>query len=167
MINDIKWLFYDELKTKIGDMVIVVDDIGVRAIHLIDSTWQTYKTKNLNLKRDSEKCNYVTIQLKEYFEGKRKKFDLPLSITGSEFRKKVWTELKNIPYGETRSYSDIAKAIGNKNASIAIGQANKANPIPIIIPCHRVISKKGSLIGYIGDNISIQELLLRHEGAMK
>ncbi|MEJ9210882.1 methylated-DNA--[protein]-cysteine S-methyltransferase [Bacillus smithii] len=102
-------------------------------------------------------------QLLEYFDGKRKVFQLPLSLKGTEFQLKVWNELLHIPYGETRSYQEIAAAIGNKNAVRAVGQANKANPIPIIIPCHRVIGKNNQLVGYAGKQIDKKAILLELE----
>lgn len=89
-------------------------------------------------------------QLTEYFSGKRKDFDLPLEPQGTEFRKKVWSALTEIPYGETRSYKDIAESIGNPKACRAVGGANNKNPISIIIPCHRVVGADGSLVGYGG-----------------
>ena len=98
-------------------------------------------------------------QLKEYFEGNRVKFDLPLDARGTEFQKKVWNELLRIPYGETKSYKDIAVAIGNEKACRAIGMANNKNPIPIIIPCHRVIGSNGKLVGYAG-GLNVKEKLL-------
>ncbi len=102
------------------------------------------------------------MQINEYLQGKRNKFDLPLDLKGTEFQNKVWNELRNIPYGETRSYKDIAVAIGNENASRAIGMANNRNPIPIIIPCHRVIGSNGKLVGYAG-GLDIKEKLLNIE----
>jgi len=87
-------------------------------------------------------------QLEEYFDGKRISFDLPLAPVGTEFQNKVWNELKHIPYGETVSYKYIAHRIGNPNASRAVGMANNKNPIPIIIPCHRVVGSNNKLVGY-------------------
>ena len=87
-------------------------------------------------------------QLCEYLEGERKCFELPLSPDGTEFQKKVWNELMNIPYGETATYGEIAARIGNPGASRAVGNANNKNPIPIFIPCHRVIGASGKLVGY-------------------
>lgn len=101
-------------------------------------------------------------QLTEYFEGKRKEFTLPLAPEGTEFRKKVWKALCDIPYGETRSYGDIAKAVGNPKASRAVGGANNKNPIIIVIPCHRVIGADGSLTGY-ACGIEIKKRLLELE----
>lgn len=101
-------------------------------------------------------------QLKEYFEGSRREFDLPIEMNGTQFQKKIWKELLKIPYGETRSYKDIAISIGNEKACRAIGMANNKNHIPIIIPCHRVIGSNGKLVGYAG-GIDIKEKLLNIE----
>ncbi|MBC7630922.1 methylated-DNA--[protein]-cysteine S-methyltransferase [Aeromicrobium sp.] len=90
-------------------------------------------------------------QLAEYFAGERHDFDLPLASEGSEFQKKVWSELRRIPYGETASYGDIARRLGYETViARAVGAANGANPIPIVVPCHRVIGSDGSLTGYAG-----------------
>lgn len=90
----------------------------------------------------------VVSQLKEYFEGNRKEFDFQYELKGTEFQKKVWTEISKIPYGETRSYKDIAIAIGNPKAVRAVGTACNKNPITIAIPCHRVVGSNGKLVGY-------------------
>jgi methylated-DNA-[protein]-cysteine S-methyltransferase len=101
-------------------------------------------------------------ELKEYFEGTRTVFDLPLAPYGSPFMKKVWDSLLTIPYGKTASYKEIAKAAGNAKACRAVGMANNRNPIPIIIPCHRVIGSDGSLVGY-GGGLNIKKALLELE----
>ncbi len=111
----------------------------------------------------SELSELAASQLREYFDGKRKSFDLPLEVLGTEFRKKVWAALAEIPYGETRSYKDIAEATGNPKACRAVGGANNKNPISIIIPCHRVVGADGSLVGY-GGGIDKKTLLLELEG---
>lgn len=98
-------------------------------------------------------------QLQEYFAGRLQHFDLPLHPQGTEFQKKVWKALMSIPYGETRSYGEIAKQIGKEKAVRAVGGANHVNPISIVIPCHRVIGKNGSLTGY-GGGLKIKETLL-------
>lgn len=101
-------------------------------------------------------------QLNEYFKGERKEFNVPIEVEGSEFQKKVWNALLDIPYGETRSYKDIAIAIGNEKACRAVGMANNRNPISVIIPCHRVIGANGKLVGY-GGGLNIKEKLLNIE----
>jgi methylated-DNA-[protein]-cysteine S-methyltransferase len=102
-------------------------------------------------------------QLKEYFAGARQEFDLPLSATGTDFQKRVWRELTKIPFGQTRSYGQLAKRLGNPNGSRAVGLANGRNPIAIIVPCHRVIGADGSLTGF-GGGIDRKQWLLTHEG---
>lgn len=103
-------------------------------------------------------------QVLEYLAGQRRVFDLPLAPKGTEFYRSVWRALEAIPYGETRSYRDIAQAVGRPKAVRAVGQANHNNPIPIIIPCHRVVGSGGALTGYAG-GLEIKEKLLRLEGA--
>lgn len=98
-------------------------------------------------------------QLQEYFAGRRRRFSVPLSINGSDFQKKVWRALSEIPYGETLSYLDIARQIGQPKACRAVGQANRANPLPILLPCHRVIARDGRLGGYAGGAAEKQFLL--------
>jgi methylated-DNA-[protein]-cysteine S-methyltransferase len=102
-------------------------------------------------------------QLKEYFAGTRREFDLPLRLEGSPFQKRVWRELGEIPYGATWSYGQLAKRIGNPNASRAVGLANGRNPISILVPCHRVIGADGTLTGY-GGGLERKRWLLAHEG---
>lgn len=101
-------------------------------------------------------------QLREYFEGKRKIFDLPLAPKGTDFQKKVWQSLLEIPYGETRSYKEIATKVGNPKAYRAVGMANNKNPIAIVIPCHRVIGKNGELTGYAG-GMDVKSYLIKLE----
>jgi methylated-DNA-[protein]-cysteine S-methyltransferase len=101
-------------------------------------------------------------QLQEYMAGERKEFTLPLAPAGTEFMIRVWKSLCLIPYGETRSYKEIAESIGNKKASRAVGLANNRNPIPIFIPCHRVIGANGKLVGYEG-GLHIKSFLLKLE----
>lgn len=102
------------------------------------------------------------IQLDEYFRGKRRTFDLKLSLEGTEFQKKVWIEVMKIPYGQTASYRDIACRLGNFRAVRAVGNANGKNPISIVIPCHRVIGSRGELTGYAG-GLERKAWLLKHE----
>jgi len=98
-------------------------------------------------------------QFEEYFDKKRKVFDLPLILHGTEFQKKIWKALQSIPYGETRSYGEVAAITGNPKASRAVGLANNRNPVAIIVPCHRVIGHNGSLTGYAGGLDLKQQLL--------
>lgn len=100
--------------------------------------------------RETPLLKEAAAQLKEYFAGLRKEFDLPLSPKGTDFQQKVWAALQRIPYGETRSYRQVAEAVGNPRGCRAVGMANNRNPISILIPCHRVIGKDGGLVGYGG-----------------
>jgi len=119
--------------------------------------------------KEVEKITPVIIQaiaqLDEYFDGTRKYFDLPLTPEGTPFQKQVWEALLEIPYGKTISYSQLAIQLGNLKTIRAVGLANGQNPIAIIIPCHRVIGKDGSLVGY-GGGLENKVWLLRHEGAL-
>ena len=105
-------------------------------------------------------------QLDEYFQGKRKEFDLPLAYTGTPFQESVWRELQRIPYGETRSYEDIAIGVGNPKTVRAVGQANNKNPILLLIPCHRVIHKNGDISGF-ACGIETKKYLLELEGQIR
>ena len=118
-----------------------------------------YLQENTPLMKQAEK------ELQEFQLGQRTQFTLPLNPLGTPFQKKVWAQLLEIPKGETRSYQEVAQAIGNEKASRAVGMANNRNPIPVFIPCHRVIGKNGALVGY-GGGLSIKETLLRLEGSL-
>jgi methylated-DNA-[protein]-cysteine S-methyltransferase len=108
-----------------------------------------FAEKKINgTEKETDVIKKAAIQLDEYFAGKRKSFDFPIDPQGSEFQKRVWAALQNIPYGELRTYKQIAEEIGNIRASRAVGMANNKNPLPIIVPCHRVIGSNGKLIGY-------------------
>ena len=104
----------------------------------------------------------VFLQVQEYLQGKRVAFDFPYKLHGTEFQKKVWNALCNIPYGETCTYKDIATAIGNPKACRAVGMANNKNPITIAIPCHRVIGASGKLVGYAG-GLEMKKALIKLE----
>ncbi|WP_337866851.1 methylated-DNA--[protein]-cysteine S-methyltransferase [Ignavibacterium sp.] len=120
-----------------------------------------------NISRQSDSVLIETHkQLKEYFFEGRKVFSLPLNPDGSAFQKSVWAELLNIPYGRTISYKQLAEKMGDKNLIRAVGRANASNPMPIIIPCHRVIGSNGSLVGYSG-GMKIKRYLLELEGVLQ
>lgn len=108
-------------------------------------------------------CTAVHAQLQEYFGGKRQTFDVPLALQGTEFQLAVWNELLRVPYGDTITYAELARRIGRPSAIRAVGAANGANPIPVIVPCHRVIGSNGTLTGY-GGGIERKQWLLAHEG---
>lgn len=131
---------------------VKTDNIGIY--------WVEFCEDLIDFKVDSE--NAIQKQFTEYEKGIRKIFDLPLHIKGTEFQKKVWNALLEIPYGETRSYQEIAIQIGNPKAVRAVGGACNRNPIGIIVPCHRVVGKNGSLTGYAG-GLDYKKLLLENE----
>ncbi|MBC7227112.1 MAG: methylated-DNA--[protein]-cysteine S-methyltransferase [Thermoflexales bacterium] len=105
------------------------------------------------------------VQLREYFSRIRREFDLPLDLRGTPFQRRVWEELRRIPYGQTVTYGELARRVGRPDAARAVGQAVGANPIPIILPCHRVVGANGSLVGY-GGGLDIKAALLRLEGVL-
>ncbi|HEX7046190.1 MAG TPA: methylated-DNA--[protein]-cysteine S-methyltransferase [Gammaproteobacteria bacterium] len=149
------------MKSLIGDLILVE---GNGALLEIGFTTGMRPSKPPNdAKENVAPFAKVIRQLEEYFAGKRKDFDLPLAPAGTVFQQSVWKALMTIPFGKAVSYSDIANSIGNPNAVRAVGLANGRNPIPIVIPCHRVIGKDGSLTGY-GGGLPIKEKLLALEG---
>ena len=143
--------FYD---TKIGKIAIIDNGKEITHIEIAEDKY----SDDYNL-LETELIKNAGEQLLEYLGGSRTTFDLPLNPNGTEFQKKVWNALCDIPYGETRSYKQVAEAIGNNKASRAVGMANNKNPIMIIIPCHRVVGSNGSLVGYAG-GLDVKEKLL-------
>jgi O-6-methylguanine DNA methyltransferase len=117
-------------------------------------------------RRQEDKADHFieagVVQLQEYFASKRTQFELPLDLQGTDFQKRVWAELQNIPFGETVSYLHISKALGDAGSTRAVGNANGKNPAPIVVPCHRVIGSNGSLVGYSG-GIDKKKWLLEFE----
>lgn len=143
-------------KTSIGNVVIGENGFGVTQICFGDRIPKDAEFIETPLLKKANE------ELQEYFSGKRKVFDLPLVIEGTEFQKMVWKALSEIPYGTTCSYKDIALKIGNEKASRAVGMANNKNPIPIIVPCHRVVGANGKLVGYAG-GLDVKQKLLEIE----
>jgi len=143
---------------------VLVSDTGVREIFINKKQSLSVHSSALRISPDDKIVFNVFKQLKEYFNRERKEFDVSLEIIGTEFQKKVWNELAKIPYGETISYGELANRMGDKNLMRAVAAANGANPIPIIIPCHRVIGADGSLTGY-GGGLDVKQKLLELEGS--
>lgn len=156
--------YYDTLATDFGTIYVAVDEIGVSKIAVTAEDWQQYALRHQCLP-DAEQCSAVIQELSEYLSSKRRQFSVPISIGGTHFCQKVWHELSLIPYGQVRTYAEIAAAVGSLKAYRAVGMANYQNPLPIIIPCHRVVGKDGKMTGYKG-GISIKQYLLRLEGAI-
>ncbi len=150
-------MYFKTYDTVIGKIIIEESEEKISRIEIVNGT-EKFDGKE----EETELINKTYKELNEYFRGKRKTFDIPLKIEGTEFQKKVWNELLEIPYGETRSYLDIAKRVGNPKASRAVGMANYNNKIIIIIPCHRVIGSNKKLIGYAG-GLDVKEKLLKLE----
>ena len=153
-------MYYCYLSTPIGDLLLAGDEVALCLVAFPEESvsrdpepgW-IYNEKPFAVARK---------QLLEYFAGERREFDLPLHLNGTEFQLQVLEELQRIPYGETTSYRDIAERIGRPKATRAVGAANGRNPIPIIVPCHRVIGSSGDLTGFAG-GLEMKEALLRLE----
>jgi methylated-DNA-[protein]-cysteine S-methyltransferase len=150
--------FTAPMDTPIGRLVLESDGDVLIGIWL--------PTGSRSARRDSHDAPPVlkdtATQLEEYFAGERTEFDLPMELDGTEFQKEVWTELSRIPYGETISYGELARRVGRPNGPRAVGQANGKNPIPIIVPCHRVVASNG--IGGYGGGLPMKRKLLALEG---
>lgn len=151
---------YARSNSPIGILTIAADEEGLHSIAFGDET-RLYPGSF-----QPEPVHGATLetlrQLRAYFEGRLSSFDLPLKPAGTQFQLEVWDELLKIPYGSVISYGELARRIGKPTASRAVGAANGSNPIPIVIPCHRVIGSNGKLTGYAG-GLSIKEALLQHE----
>lgn len=144
-------------KTALGLIRIEEDQYGITSLKFVDEEADPVLENGKGIYLGDAKA-----QILEYFEGRRKSFDIPLSMKGTEFQKRVWSALRRIPYGETRSYQEIAEMVGNRKAARAVGMANNRNPIAIIVPCHRVIGKNGKLVGYAG-GVNKKQYLLEQE----
>ena len=142
-------------KSPVGMLCIEEEDDVIISLYL-DVNPDTSADKETTVLKNAVR------QLEQYFIGERQEFDLPIKLKGTDFQLKVWTALRNIPYGETCSYGELAKEIGNSKASRAVGGANNKNPILIIVPCHRVIGADGSMVGF-GAGIGVKEYLLNLE----
>ena len=152
------------VSSRVGLLKLVANDLALVAI-----LWENDDPKRVRFGSLIEDVDHPILclaeqQLGEYFAGARKSFDLPLDFAGTPFQKKVWSELLNIPFGQTRTYGQIANAIGKPRAFRAVGAANGKNPISIVAPCHRVIGKDGSLTGFAG-GLEAKECLLGIEAA--
>jgi methylated-DNA-[protein]-cysteine S-methyltransferase len=162
----------DGTDTPCGSLLCVVDETG--AVVRIDflngrkpreagQVVEEMRDAGIEVVEDAGRTAEVRRQLAEYFAGERRSFDLRLAPEGTPFERSVWDELRKIPFGETRSYGEIAQAIGRPGAARAVGRANGANPIPIVVPCHRVIGSNGSLTGF-GGGLEAKCRLLEIEG---
>lgn len=142
---------------------VIVSEKGIREIIINKKPESDTLTRATQVAPEEQSMKKIFRQLKEYFNRERREFELSLEIIGTDFQKKVWDELTKIPYGETISYGELAVRLGDKNKMRAVAAANGANPIPVIIPCHRVIGADGSLTGY-GGGLDVKKKLLELEG---
>lgn len=147
-----------KIHSKIGDLYLVASEKFLHGIFWKDQNI----TKEMKGSASSKLLDRTEKQVTEYLSGKRTTFEIPLKLEGTEFQKRVWAELEKIPYGETRSYKQIASALNDVNACRAVGTANGRNPISLIVPCHRVINEGGKLGGYAG-GLEAKEFLLELE----
>lgn len=142
------------MDSPVGTLGVAEDGIGVSDIFFVDKN-----APEIGAQGKTELLQTVCSQLREYFAQSRREFTFPLSLQGTPFQRRVWQALCKIPYGETRSYSEIARAIGSEKACRAVGMANHRNPVAIVVPCHRVVGAKGALVGY-GGGLPVKEYLL-------
>jgi methylated-DNA-[protein]-cysteine S-methyltransferase len=151
------------MKSKVGELCLYASDKGLAAIAWENQELSGFSSSDIRLDDGHPILLMAERQLEEYFTGSRKGFEIPLDFCiGTSFQKSVWNALLSIPYGETRSYAQIAIQIGNERAVRAVGAANGKNPIPIIVPCHRVIGSSGTLVGFAG-GLENKRILLDHE----
>jgi len=150
-------------KTPIGIAKIVGNKNGIQSVSVLDNILDAEESLSEKLPKHLQEC--VT-QLAEYFNGKRTKFTVKLNPQGTDFQRRVWTELRTIPFNKTRTYLEQSKKLGNVKAIRAVASANGKNPIWILIPCHRVIGSNGSLTGYAG-GLWRKKWLLEHENPVK
>jgi methylated-DNA-[protein]-cysteine S-methyltransferase len=153
--------YWCELATPVGTLLLAGDTAALTRVHF--QSGPKPLQPQAHWRRDTAPFAHAIEQLNEYFTAGRRAFDLPLAPVGTAFQLRVWRELRSIPYGETRSYAQLARQIGQGGAR-AVGLANGANPLPIIVPCHRVIGADGSLTGF-GGGLGIKHALLTLEGA--
>ena len=160
--------YVDEIESPAGPLAFAVDEDGTLVrLHFVESDYgpimeQELEVEGYGVEADETRTASVREELSEYVNGRRKTFDAPLAFVGSEWQKAVWTELTRIPFGETRSYGEIADNLGRPGAARAVGRANASNVLPVVVPCHRVIAADGTLGGFNG-GLHLKERLLEHE----
>jgi len=160
-------LYYSRMNSPIGSLVVGVSDEGLAIIEFDQGEFPKGRlAQSAHWVESNDRTAVAVRELKEYFEGKRQDFTVPLDLRGTEFQKKCWRALLKIPYGKTRSYAQIAKTVGCPKGFRAVGMANHDNPVPIIVPCHRVLASDGTLGGY-GGGLDVKRKLLELEGALQ
>jgi O-6-methylguanine DNA methyltransferase len=164
IITAMETFYYSRMESSAGPLLIVTSEKGLVALEFDRGQDLRKKKKAVQWVESAGRTAQVRRELEEYFAGKRRKFTFSLDLRGTEFQKRCWNALLAIPYGETRSYADQARAVGSPNGFRAVGMANGDNPIAIVVPCHRVITSDGKLGGY-GGGLDLKEKLLKLEGA--
>ncbi len=157
-------IFYADHETRLCRIRLIGNEKGLCGLLLDTGTGRRSFAVFDDWIQNTDFFSGAARQLSEYFEGKRKIFDIKLNPRGTDFQKRVWKELRRIPHGETRTYKEIARAVGNEKASRAVGMASGRNPVPVIIPCHRVIGSSGHLTGF-AHGLAVKERLLRLENS--
>ena len=152
-------MWFDRFKTPIGLLTVAVDESGLRYVLFENNK---HEPTQVGWRCDSNATREPREQLLEYLAGVRKVFDLQLSLAGTDFQQRTWRMLGQIPYGDTWSYAELATRVGSPKAVRAVGAANGRNPLPIVLPCHRVIGSNGSLTGF-GGGLPTKKWLLEHE----
>jgi O-6-methylguanine DNA methyltransferase len=158
-------LYYSRMPSPVGPLLIGTSASALVILEFDRGLPEAINDRQVVWQESEAQTRHVRKQLEEYFAGKRRDFDLELDLRGTEFRMRCWQELLRIPYGETRSYAQIARAVGNPNGFRAVGQANHYNPVAIIVPCHRVLAA-GCYLGGYGGGLPVKAFLLRLEGAV-
>jgi methylated-DNA-[protein]-cysteine S-methyltransferase len=157
-------IFHRSIPSPVGPLLIAASDAGLHAVQFPNNR-HPVKHRSPWQPGDHPILRQTQAQLDAYFAGTLKTFDLPLAPCGTAFQEQVWTTLASIPYGSTWSYADLANVLGKPTATRAVGAANGRNPLPIVLPCHRVIGANGALTGF-GGGLPTKEFLLRLEGAL-
>ncbi len=157
-------LFYSRMSSPAGPLLLGASETALIILEFDRGLPQSIAGDPVRWEESRSRTAETRTQLGEYFAGKRKQFTMPLDLRGTEFRKRCWKELLRIPYGETRTYAEIARAVGSPAGFRAVGQANHYNPVAIIVPCHRVLASGKRLGGY-GGGFPVKALLLKLEGA--
>ncbi len=152
--------FYSTMDSPLGQLLLTSSEEGLTGMHMETQRYPVAIAPGW--RKDEERLRAARVQLAAYFAGELTQFDLPLAAAGTQFQKRVWAQLCAIPFAETWSYGELARTLGDPNASRAVGLANGRNPIGIIVPCHRVIGANGSLTGY-GGGMERKRWLLAHE----
>lgn len=155
-------MYYTRFDTRFCEIILVGDEEGLSHLHLNTGEGKRFFEISDEWIKNDDYFSDTRVQIEEYLSGTRKNFNVRINPNGTDFQKKVWSQLYNIPYGMVRTYKDIAEVIGNANASRAVGMANSKNPIPLIIPCHRVIGTNGNLTGF-AHGLAIKEKIINHE----